>query len=66
MAKYQVEIGQIRKKWRGWDGYEEFYEADEWATFDLFEYYQEEIRNLKRQGYVVYDEDDYTTQFICE
>ena len=66
MAKYKVEIGQIRKEWRGWDGYDEFFEAEEWASFKTIEEYREEVRVLKSQGYAIYNQDDYTTQFICE
>ncbi|NCU31644.1 MAG: hypothetical protein EOM23_01615 [Candidatus Moranbacteria bacterium] len=66
MEKYKVEIGQIRREWRGWDGYDEFFEAEEWASFKTIEEYREEVRVLKSQGYVIYNQDDFKTQFICE
>lgn len=61
---YKIEIGQIRKEWRGWEGYDEFFEADEWEEFDNETEYSEEVERLKKQGYKVYYQDDYLTIFI--
>ena len=60
----KIEIGQIRKEWRGWDGYDEFFEADEWATFENDEEYNEAIKGLKKQGFKVYYQDEQQTLFV--
>ena len=55
---FTLEVGHRYNEWRGWEGFEEGFEADEWATFEDKEEYLEEIENLKELGYIVYYEND--------
>ena len=56
MTKYKIEIGSIRKEWRGWDGYDEFFEADEWGELESEKDYNEEVnKQLKKEGLKVDD-----------
>ena len=61
---FKIEIGRIRKEWRGWDGYAEFFEADEWGELENETEYNEEVKRLKKAGYTVYFQDDSQTLFI--
>ncbi len=61
---YRIELGRIRKEWRGWDGYDSFFEAYEWGEVENEVDYNEEVKKLKKMGYEVYYQDDHQTLFI--
>ena len=62
MYMYKIEIGSIRKEWRGWDGYDEFFQADEWGEFVNEVNYNDEVDRLKKLGYEVYYQNDHSIQ----
>lgn len=64
MKKYQIEIGQILREWRGWEGWREVFEADECATFTNEADYKKEVKRFKKSGLKVYYQDDHETLFI--